>query len=254
MRRGGAHPDISGSAHPDISCAGESVTAAAREFLPEIEKSPAADIRPVISGHTPAWAAIFWKSYLPKLYAGRRPADFAAYRCAAAMTADPAPMELPTTTAGPPSSAIRGEDVASGFLTAVGRERGVAVAVAAKIGAGPPVTRSPQGRSEETVPGPQVTHAGHQHHQRAVACDVVADPPLRAAEITGFPDRSHGTGMAGARRAVRRGAHAFIAFGFQPGFGTRRGGLSQLLRSGCPSGRSRAVCRRPSPVPTAAGA
>ena len=26
------------------------------------------------------WAAISWKSYLPKLYAGRRPADFAEYR------------------------------------------------------------------------------------------------------------------------------------------------------------------------------
>ena len=28
---------------------------------------------------TPAWAALAWRSYLPKLYAGRRPADFAAY-------------------------------------------------------------------------------------------------------------------------------------------------------------------------------
>jgi pimeloyl-ACP methyl ester carboxylesterase len=28
----------------------------------------------------PPWAAISWKSYLPKLYAGRRPADFGAYR------------------------------------------------------------------------------------------------------------------------------------------------------------------------------
>src|SRR5208337_4689814 len=28
----------------------------------------------------PPWAAISWKSYLPKLYAGRRPADFSAYR------------------------------------------------------------------------------------------------------------------------------------------------------------------------------
>ena len=28
----------------------------------------------------PPWAAIFWKSYLPKLYAGRRPADFEEYR------------------------------------------------------------------------------------------------------------------------------------------------------------------------------
>ncbi len=26
------------------------------------------------------WAAVSWKSYLPKLYAGRRPADFGAYR------------------------------------------------------------------------------------------------------------------------------------------------------------------------------
>jgi pimeloyl-ACP methyl ester carboxylesterase len=29
---------------------------------------------------TPLWAAAVWKSYLPKLYAGKRPADFAAYR------------------------------------------------------------------------------------------------------------------------------------------------------------------------------
>ena len=28
----------------------------------------------------PPWAAISWKSYLPKLYAGRRPADFSEYR------------------------------------------------------------------------------------------------------------------------------------------------------------------------------
>jgi pimeloyl-ACP methyl ester carboxylesterase len=28
----------------------------------------------------PPWAALSWKSYLPKLYAGRRPADFAGYR------------------------------------------------------------------------------------------------------------------------------------------------------------------------------
>ena len=28
----------------------------------------------------PPWAALSWKSYLPKLYAGRRPADFAEYR------------------------------------------------------------------------------------------------------------------------------------------------------------------------------
>jgi len=28
----------------------------------------------------PLWAALSWKSYLPKLYAGRRPADFAEYR------------------------------------------------------------------------------------------------------------------------------------------------------------------------------
>jgi hypothetical protein len=28
----------------------------------------------------PPWAAQAWKSYLPKLYAGRRPADFGEYR------------------------------------------------------------------------------------------------------------------------------------------------------------------------------
>ena len=107
----------------------------------------------------------------------------------------------------------QGKDIASGFLIAVGRERGIAVAVAAKIGAGHPVTRSPQGRSQETVAGPQVTHARHQHHQGAGTCDVVTDPPLRTAEITGFPGGRHEAGIAGARRMVRCGAHAFIAFG-----------------------------------------
>ena len=29
---------------------------------------------------TPLWAATVWKSYMPRLYAGRRPADFEAYR------------------------------------------------------------------------------------------------------------------------------------------------------------------------------
>lgn len=29
---------------------------------------------------TPLWAAVAWKSYLPRLYAGRRPEDFDAYR------------------------------------------------------------------------------------------------------------------------------------------------------------------------------
>jgi hypothetical protein len=38
-----------------------------------------------------------------------------------------------------------------------------------------------------------------------------------------------------------------------PGSGTRRGGRRQLLRCGCPSGRSRGVCRRVWPAPTAAG-
>jgi hypothetical protein len=55
----------------------------------------------------------------------------------------------------------QGGDIARCFLVAVGRERGVAVTVAAKIGAGDAVTRRPQGRSEEAVVGPQVTHAGH---------------------------------------------------------------------------------------------
>src|SRR5580704_822620 len=104
--------------------------------------------------------------------------------------------------------------VTEAALVAVGGERGVAVAVAAKVGAGDPVTRCPQGRSEETVASPQVTHARHKHHQGAGACDVVADPPLSTAEITGFLDSRHGAGMAGARCMVRCGAHAFIAFGF----------------------------------------
>jgi pimeloyl-ACP methyl ester carboxylesterase len=36
-------------------------------------------------GMAPPWAAISWKSYLPKLYAGRRPADFGEYRALVVM-------------------------------------------------------------------------------------------------------------------------------------------------------------------------
>jgi hypothetical protein len=46
-----------------------------------------------------------------------------------------------------------------------GAERGVAVALAAKVGAGDPVTRPLEGRGEEAIGGPQVAHAGHEHHQ-----------------------------------------------------------------------------------------
>jgi len=41
-----------------------------------------------------------------------------------------------------------------------GAERGVAVAVAAKVSASDPVTRLLEGRGEEAIAGPQVAHAG----------------------------------------------------------------------------------------------
>ena len=44
-------------------------------------------------------------------------------------------------------------------------ERGVAVAVAAKVSADDPVTRLLEGRGEEAIAGLQVAHAGHEHHQ-----------------------------------------------------------------------------------------
>jgi len=46
-----------------------------------------------------------------------------------------------------------------------GAERGVAVAVAAKVSADDPVARLLEGRGEEAIGGPQVAHAGHEHHQ-----------------------------------------------------------------------------------------
>jgi|KBSMisStaDraftv2_1062788.scaffolds.fasta_scaffold405081_1 hypothetical protein len=46
-----------------------------------------------------------------------------------------------------------------------GAERGVAVAVAAKVSASDPVTRLLEGRGEEAIAGPQAAHAGHEHHQ-----------------------------------------------------------------------------------------
>jgi len=114
------------------------------------------------------------------------------------------------------SGGPQGDDIANCPLVAVRRERGIAVAVAAKIGAGHPVTRRPQAGSEKAVPGPQITHARHQHHQSPVTRDVVADPPLRAAEIAGFQNGRRGAGLAAARRTVR-GAHALITFGFDLG-------------------------------------
>jgi len=73
----------------------------------------------------------------------------------------------------------------------------------------------------------QVSHAGHKNHQGAAACDVVADPPLRAAEIAGFLDRRHRTGITGVRRMVSWGAHPFITFGNCSGFGTGRQGPTE---------------------------
>jgi len=106
----------------------------------------------------------------------------------------------------------QGYHVASGLSVAVGGERGIAVAVAAKIGAGDPVTSIPQGRGEEPVAGLQVTHAGHQHRQRPVAGDVIADAPAGTREVAGVPrgrsvrsrhgGRSRGRAAWEVRRAV----------------------------------------------------
>jgi hypothetical protein len=62
-----------------------------------------------------------------------------------------------------------------------------------------------------------------QHHQGAAACDVVADPPLRAAEIAGFLDRRHRAGITGARRMV-----AAVLMGSSP---------SVTARASVPGGR-----------------
>ena len=108
---------------------------------------------------------------------------------AAASTADPAAMELQTITAGPPSFCNQGDDIGGSFLVAVGGERGVAVPVTAQVSAGDPVAPRTQGGGEETIGGPEVTHAGHEHHQRAIAGDVVTDASFRPAEVTGVAGR-----------------------------------------------------------------
>jgi hypothetical protein len=55
--------------------------------------------------------------------------------------------------------------------------------VPAQVGTGDPVTRLPQHRSEEPVAGPQVTQAGDEHDERAVARDIVTDATVGAGEV-----------------------------------------------------------------------
>ena len=69
-----------------VSCAAIAALVAQRSGLvlvgPFVRNAKASAMRRLVLRAAMArpWAAISWKSYLPKLYAGRRPADFGDYR------------------------------------------------------------------------------------------------------------------------------------------------------------------------------
>jgi pimeloyl-ACP methyl ester carboxylesterase len=71
----------------------------------------------------PAWAALVWKSYLPTLYAGRRPADFEAYRHEVVASlhrpGHAKAFSLTTRTSHAPAEA-RLRDVSAGTLVVMG--------------------------------------------------------------------------------------------------------------------------------------
>ena len=77
----------------------------------------------------------------------------------------------------------QGEEVACGLDVTVGGKRRIAVAVSAKVGARYSVADSAEPGGEKTIRGSQVTHAGHQHQQRSIAADVVADSPSGNGEV-----------------------------------------------------------------------
>jgi pimeloyl-ACP methyl ester carboxylesterase len=67
--------------------AGAAVVAAAQRpglvlVGPSVRNGKTSTVRRLLlrAAMAPPWAAVSWKSYLPKLYAGRRPADFGEYR------------------------------------------------------------------------------------------------------------------------------------------------------------------------------
>jgi hypothetical protein len=45
-----------------------------------------------------------------------------------------------------------------------------------------PVTVVTEGRCHKAVRASQIAHAGHQHDERTITADVVADPALRTIE------------------------------------------------------------------------
>jgi anti-sigma B factor antagonist len=76
-----------------------------------------------------------------------------------------------------------------------GAERGVAVAVAAKVSAGDPVTRLLEGRGEEARGGLQVAHAGHEHDQGGPG--PVRPPGVARSRPPGVRSSARGLGLAG---------------------------------------------------------
>jgi len=92
--------------------------------------------------------------------------------------------------------------------------------VAAEVGAGHPVAGVPQRRGEEAIRSSQVAHAGHEHHERALAGGVVADMSFRTldedqllarfrltpADAAGESDQPHTTTRATA--TPRKQSHA----------------------------------------------
>ena len=97
-------------------------------------------------------------------------------RRAAAITAAPAPIELPTSTAGPPSCVDERERIGGGGLVVVGLERRIGIAVPAQVHRRDPEAGGGQGDGQGGVAGPQVAHPGDRHDQRAVSADLVGDP------------------------------------------------------------------------------
>ncbi len=85
-------------------------------------------------------------------------------RLAAASTAEAGAHGVADDDRGAAEFLDQGDGIASGFFVSIGGETGVAVTVTAKVGARDSVPRVHEGGSEKAIPGPQVTHPGHEHY------------------------------------------------------------------------------------------
>ena len=136
----------------------------------------------------PLWAAISWKSYLPKLYAGQRPADFGEYRDqVVASLRRPGyarAFSLTTRTSHDPAEA-RLADVTAPVLVVMGEQdpdfpdpRAEADWIAAAL----------RGRSRHGARGralPAVAAARH-HHRRRPALPGIGPGPCLGARLISF--------------------------------------------------------------------